>query len=214
MSREAMLRRVRTAVGRGAGQPIPDPPPVLLYPPDPGLDCVARFTQRLELLGGVVHRAASHSEARAQVERLLNGRAAIASNAALLNACGIHNIPGVVSGVTDREVLRDHCATHPVGISGAEYGLADTGSLVMLAGPQNPRMVSLLPPVHIAVLEAGRILAGIDHLLAVLPHPPADASSMVLITGPSRTGDIEQISIRGVHGPGEIYVVLVGAAPS
>jgi L-lactate dehydrogenase complex protein LldG len=68
----------------------------------------------------------------------------------------------------------------------------------------------LLPPVHIAVVPRERVLTGLDELLTILPHPAEQTSSMVLITGPSRTADIEQILVRGVHGPGEIHVVVVG----
>jgi L-lactate dehydrogenase complex protein LldG len=210
MSRQAMLRRVRTALGRTEGQPIADLPSARLQDPAPGVDLIALFRERFEILGGVMHLVSTPQVASATVERLLAGRAAIASNAPLLSECGVTAIAGVVSGVSDREVLRQHCATLPVGITSAEYGLAATGTLVMLAGPDNPRMISLLPPMHIAVLPAERLLAGIDHLFAVVPDPAVITSSMVLITGPSRTGDIEQISIRGVHGPGEIHVVLIG----
>jgi L-lactate dehydrogenase complex protein LldG len=70
-------------------------------------------------------------------------------------------------------------------------------------------MVSLLPPAHIAVVPASRILTGLDELYRTLPKPADVTSSMVLITGPSRTADIEQILVRGVHGPGEIHVVVV-----
>ncbi len=209
MSRQAMLRRVRTALGRAAGQPVADLTSPRLQTPTQGDDFVAAFRERFEILGGVMHLVPSPQEAGAAVARVLAGRAAVASNAALLKECGVTAIPSVVSGITDREALRQHCAALPVGITSAEYGLAATGSLVMLAGPENPRMISLLPPMHIAVLPAARVLAGIDHLFAVLPDPAAAASSMVLITGPSRTGDIEQISIRGVHGPGEIHIVLI-----
>jgi L-lactate dehydrogenase complex protein LldG len=67
----------------------------------------------------------------------------------------------------------------------------------------------LLPPVHVAVFPRSRILANLDELLTVIPRPADQTSSMVLITGPSRTADIEQILIRGVHGPGEVYAVIV-----
>ena len=70
-------------------------------------------------------------------------------------------------------------------------------------------MVSLLPPVHIAVVPREKILTGLDELLAQEPLPAGRSSSMLLITGPSRTADIEQILVRGVHGPGEIHVIVV-----
>ncbi len=79
--------------------------------------------------------------------------------------------------------------------------LADTGTLVMLSSAEEARMISLLPPLHLAVVPRDRILTGLDGLFTVLPNPGDKTSSMVLITGPSRTTDIEMILIRGVHGP-------------
>jgi L-lactate dehydrogenase complex protein LldG len=70
-------------------------------------------------------------------------------------------------------------------------------------------MISLLPPVHLAVIRSDRILTGLDELFTLAPLPGEHTSSMVLITGPSRTADIEQILIRGVHGPGELHVVAI-----
>jgi len=105
--------------------------------------------------------------------------------------------------------LRGLCASADFGITSADYALADTGTLVMLAGPHEARLVSLLPPAHIAVVPRDRILTGLDELFSVLPRPAEQTSSMVLITGPSRTADIEQILVRGVHGPGQITVVIV-----
>jgi L-lactate utilization protein LutC len=144
------------------------------------------------------------------VGALLNGKTAVASNAPFLRECGIVDLPGVQSGFTDAAELRALCAIADVGITSADFALADTGTLVMLAGPAEARLISLLPPVHVAVVPRDRILSGLDELLAILPHPAAQTSSMVLITGPSRTADIEQILVRGVHGPGEIHVVVVG----
>jgi L-lactate dehydrogenase complex protein LldG len=97
----------------------------------------------------------------------------------------------------------------PIAAGCASYALADTGTLVMLSSPQEARMISLLPPAHIAVVPRERILTGLDELFTILPDPAAQTSSMVLITGPSRTADIEQILVRGVHGPGQITVVVV-----
>jgi L-lactate dehydrogenase complex protein LldG len=79
----------------------------------------------------------------------------------------------------------------------------------MLSSIAEARMISLLPPAHIAVVPSSRILTSLDELFTLLPSPAEVTSSMVLITGPSRTGDIEQILVRGVHGPGELTVVVV-----
>jgi L-lactate dehydrogenase complex protein LldG len=96
-----------------------------------------------------------------------------------------------------------------VGITSADYARADTGTLVMFSSREEARMISLLPPVHLAVVRTDRILTGLDQLFTLEPLPGQRSSSMVLITGPSRTADIEQILIRGVHGPGELHVVVI-----
>jgi L-lactate dehydrogenase complex protein LldG len=144
------------------------------------------------------------------VAEIVQGKSAVASNAPYLAECGITRLPGVRSGITDCEELRDVCAVADIGITSADYVLGDTGTLVMLASPREARLVSLLPPAHIAVVPKERILTGLDELFAILPEPATQTSSMVLITGPSRTADIEQILVRGVHGPGQIMAIVVG----
>jgi len=211
MSRENILHRVRTGLGRGAGLAISEPPAVRLRVPQVDVETrIATMLRRVEALAGKTHRAPTMEDARAFVEAALAGRGAVASNAPYLAECGIPSLAGVKSGIHDREELRAICATIGVGITSANYALADTGSLVMLSSAAEARMISLLPPAHIAILPADRILTGLDELFTVLPHPAEITSSMVLITGPSRTGDIEQILVRGVHGPGELTVVVVG----
>lgn len=210
MSRDHILHKVRTALGRSADQPPGEPPPVRLRIPEADLEArVRRFLSAVEQLGGKVQRARSCEEVREYASGLLGGRPAVASNAPVLAACGISDLPGVECDLRDREALQAACARAEVGITGADYALADTGTLVLLASREEARMISLLPPVHLAVVPKERILTGLDELFTVLPRPSEATSSMVLITGPSRTADIEQILVRGVHGPGEIHVVVL-----
>jgi L-lactate dehydrogenase complex protein LldG len=210
MSREHLLHKVRTALGRSAGQPVEEPPPVRLRMDEVPTEArIESFCARIEALAGKTHRAQSAEDACNYVAGVLGGRSAVASNAAILRQCGITALAGVESGITDRARLRALCSTAACGITGADYALADTGTLVMLASVQEARMISLLPPAHIAIVERERLLTGLDELLSILPRPAEQTSSMVLITGPSRTADIEQILVRGVHGPGEIHVVVV-----
>jgi L-lactate utilization protein LutC len=210
MSRDHVLHKVRTALGRSAGQPVEEPPPVRLSIDEVPIEArIESFLARIEALAGKTHRAESMDDARNYVAGVLNGRGAVASNSALLRQCGITALAGVESGITDRVRLRAFCSTAACGITGANYALADTGTLVMLASVQEARMISLLPPVHIALVDRDRLLTGLDELLSILPRPADETSSMVLITGPSRTADIEQILVRGVHGPGEIHVVVI-----
>ena len=166
------------------------------------------FAANFQNLGGKTWRARTSGEVVAAISGLLEGRRAVASNAPFLCDCGVTQLSEVRCGLTDREQLREACAEADIGITSADYVLADTGTLVMLSSPEEARLISLLPPVHLAIFPSRRILTGLDELLTVLPNPAQQTSSMVLITGPSRTADIEQILVRGVHGPGEVHAVI------
>jgi L-lactate dehydrogenase complex protein LldG len=97
-------------------------------------------------------------------------------------------------------------ALEGAGVSRALYGLADTGSVVLAAGVDEPRSRSLLPFVHVTLLAEGRILPGLEELFeAVGGELP---SALAIVTGPSRSADIEQRLAVGVHGPGEVHLVL------
>ncbi len=210
MSRDHILQKVRTAIDRRAGQEPAAPPPVLLRIGDaPIQERIATFSAALEKLSGQAHSPSSRDEARSLVEGLIEGKSAVASNAPFLRECGIVSLPGVFTGFTGADELREACASADVGITSADYALADTGSLVVFSSPEEARLISLLPPVHVAVVPRERILTGVDELFAVVPNPAELSSSMVIITGPSRTADIEQILIKGVHGPGMVHAVIV-----
>lgn len=211
MSREAILGSIRSALGREVGAVVPDPPPArVILPEVTREERVTQFLAALEALNAEALDAPSPEAAIAHVAALLEGRRnAVASNAPLLAELGILSMPGVLSGVVDLTTLRAECEIRPIGITSADYALADTGTLVMLSSLEEARLVSLLPPIHIAVVSRERLLSGLDELFSIVPRPAERSSSMVLITGPSRTADIEQILVRGVHGPGEVHVVLV-----
>ena len=206
MSRDNILYRIRTAVGRSAGQVVAEPPPVRIRIPEVDMEArIASMIARVESLAGIACRT---TDPLSVVAAAIEGKTAVASNSPFLAGCGITALPGVRTGITSREQLQELCAMVDIGITSADYALADTGTLVMLASPQEARLISLLPPAHIAVVPRSRILTGLDELFAILPQPAEQTSSMVLITGPSRTADIEQILVRGVHGPGKITVII------
>ena len=210
MSRDAMLDRIRKALGRTAGRAVTGLPPALLdsrriAPPDRP----SAFLANAERLGAKPYLAVTESDARDYIAQVLAGRMAIASNAPVLRQSSIVTIPGVQSGVKDKSECRRLCASASAGITGADFALADTGSLVLFSSEEEARMISLLPPIHIALVQRERILSGLDELLTLVPAPCERSSSMVFITGTSRTADIEQILVRGVHGPGEVHVIVL-----
>jgi hypothetical protein len=95
----------------------------------------------------------------------------------------------------------------PAVRSRAVYGLADTGSVVVASSPGEPRAASLLPEVWACELRVADLLPGLPELFAELGGELP--SSLAIVTGPSRSADIEQILTLGVHGPREVHVVLV-----
>lgn len=210
MSRDSILHKVRTALGRSGGDAVPPAPALPPAPAALSLDeKLDLFRAALEAVGGTVRVVARPEEARAYAKHLIAGRKALAANDSLLTTCGIGGLDGVEKGIEDPGAWRTACASADIGITSADWALARTGTLAVIASPENPRLASLLPPIHLAILPAGRLINDLDELLAREPALFERSSSMILITGPSRTGDIEQISIRGVHGPGELHVVFV-----
>ncbi len=110
--------------------------------------------------------------------------------------------------VHKKEVFRTN-----VGITGGDYVIAETGTLVIHPKKEVSRLVSLAPPVHIAVMKRGQVLPSLDELF-LLEHVDLNTgdrhAAMNLISGPSRTGDIEATIVHGIHGPIETHIVLVG----
>lgn len=114
-------------------------------------------------------------------------------------------------GVAVDEASIDTCARAHLGVTGAAAALATTGTIVQRSDAAGARSVSLLPPVHLCVVGASRVVAGTTEVLATLSTGPMP-SNVVFITGPSRSGDIEQIITVGVHGPPVVEVVLLRGA--
>jgi len=207
--REEIFDRVRKALGRNPGEkPAPVPEPRIRIPEIPPERRVALFAGRLEALGGKVYRAAGLAQVREIAAGILEGAAAVCSTDPLLEKAGIPGLTGVAGGFQDEPSLRAACALAPFGITGADYGLAETGTIVTRSASE-ARLISLLPPAHIAVLPLSRLLTGLDEFYTVLPKPADASSSTVFITGPSRSADIEMILVRGVHGPRVIHVIVV-----
>jgi L-lactate utilization protein LutC len=97
-----------------------------------------------------------------------------------------------------------------LGITSVDFAIAETGSLALFSQASQGRVVSLLPPRALAIVEPGQILPDLFDLFTQLESRKAELpSNMVLVTGPSKTGDIELKLTTGVHGPGEVYLLVV-----
>lgn len=217
-AREQILGDIRKALRRAAGQPPLEAAPLYSRAPAAPTLRIPRsdrtlyadlFVQKFENLGGKSFRVRDTSAVVPAIAELLAQKSAVASNSPFLRKCGVTGLPQVHTGFAECDDLKQACAAADIGITSVDYALAETGTFVMLSSRNEARMISLLPPAHIAIFPRSLILANLDELLSILPRPADQTSSMVLITGPSRTADIEQILVRGVHGPGEIYAVIV-----
>ena len=187
MSRDAILQAVRTALGRKPFQkPSAGPEPILQVHNWTASERVEQFQSALVAAGGQVSRAPSMSHVREIVEELVAGRPAVASLAPILAESGITSLAGVQSSFSGTEALRHACASATVGITSAWCLLAETGSIVLRASAEEPRLLSLLPPVHIVVVPLRRLLENADEFFGLLPQPADSSSATVLVTGPGR----------------------------
>jgi L-lactate utilization protein LutC len=107
--------------------------------------------------------------------------------------------------------LRDLIFGQELGVAAPDWAVAETGSLVYVAGPTQLRSSSLLPPVHLAIVDRACIISDLLQIPMALQQPAMEQSlpqNVVLVTGPSKTGDIELRLTTGVHGPGELHVLV------
>lgn len=194
--RDVIFSRIKAALGDAPGD-RGEPPPAVRLADFSQEDPVAKFSDALTALAGKVITVPDVAAAHRQLGTMLAGKRVVASRAPVLGGLG-------------EEYSRDACAAADIGLTSADFALADTGTLVFLTESQESRLISLLPPCHIAVIERHKILSSLDEFLSRVPQPSVQSSAMVLITGPSRTADIEMRLVRGVHGPGEIVVMIIG----
>ena len=194
-------------------------------PPASALPPRARFRAALEAIAGVVHEARGVEEVAEIVAGLARrlGTAsvlawtdeamAVPGLSAALAARGLTPVDAEVPQAPGpaREARLAALAALPLGLTGADAGLADTGSVVVATGPGRPRLASLLVPVHVAVLRVDRLVPSVAELFSKRGDLVEAGSNLVCITGPSRTADIEHTLSRGVHGPGEVHVILLDA---
>ncbi len=183
--------------------PIEDPP--------------ARFIEELEALGGHGKRVETPEEAREYVLSLARDRGAkllIRWDVEELDALGVDG-PLEEAGVEvtlwrDLEDFREVSARADIGLSTAEWAIADTASLVLTSGPGKGRTVTLLPPTYVAIVAANRVLRTVPEAIEKYAGDGGLPANVVFHTGPSRSGDIEMEIFVGMHGPGDVHVVLVG----
>ena len=207
MERDAFLARVRDRLSGVVAPPLPSELPGTFASGDGRL--YERFAQELGAVGGEPLRL-RESEVADAIAELATGtsRAVVARDVPARAAveAGLAR-----AGCAAAEPSREEAEVAGLGITGAELGVASTGSVLVRMGPGAPRVASLLPPLHVCLLAEERIVPGFEELFAALPAHASASAQTVLITGPSRTSDIERTLVWGVHGPIRVAVLVIAA---
>lgn len=172
------------------------------------------FKARAEAVSAEVHRFATQAEALAFITGFLRESGvspepdcgAVWAAGSFLGAGGTERLSAQVPGLSF-EVTTASAAAARVGVSQLDWAIAGTGTLVQDATAVAKRLVSTLPPVHVAVIGTGRILESLGAALQRLR--PDQVNCISFITGPSRTADIERVLTIGVHGPERLIIVAV-----
>lgn len=161
--------------------------------------------------------AAMVVEMQASLDRVASAPAVISAVAAILAAFGLppsvvaapalEDAPWAGSGLKVR--FGAATAADPVSVTPALCGVAETGTLVLLSGPESPTTLNFLPDLHIAVVAASAIVGSYEEAWARVRARGALSRTVNWITGPSRTADIEQTLLLGAHGPRRLHVILV-----
>jgi L-lactate dehydrogenase complex protein LldG len=226
-TRDAFLTRVRQAVAEGnrAGAIPSLPERGNVGYQGAGADPVQRFCTELAAAGGKGYVAADADAVMRIIEQIIQSISAkrvLLSSGGLvdrLNLSATLKQSGLQVATLDdaQQNTKDVFFAADVGITNVHRLIAETGTVVMATRPNEPRSVSLLPPVHIALAERSQLLPDLFDLFDLfspLPGPGKSAppSCLSLITGPSKTGDIELRLVTGVHGPGEVHVILFTAS--
>lgn len=216
MEREAFLERARRAAAAATVPSAPGSDPGLLEPDLPEVDLVEHFSAVLASIDGEAHQG-DPLDLVAEIAERYDALSFVSWDPDQLPVPGViehlqhlglvrhsHDVPADPVGRIDTQMGYLDLV---LGITGAEAAFAESGTVVLRSGPGRPRMASLVPLVHVVLLEQARLHRSLSHWAA--GGIGDDAANLIFISGPSRTGDIEQHLNLGVHGPKHLHVVLV-----
>ena len=221
--RAAFMRAIRTALGGGRTDSPPQPPSIedaTVRLAQPDADLIGLFTRGAEAVGMIVRPVDADAlleQVVALLAELNAKRAATAVTSlpegvdldATLTAAGVEMVDWQQ---LDPAHAADVMYDVDVGITDVHAALAETGTLICRSDAAHPRALSLIPTVHVAIVQAADILPDmIDYWAQLRDTPGPPSSSTAFITGPSKTADIEGQLVQGVHGPEQVYILLVRA---
>ena len=221
-SRDAMLARVRAALGRrGNGEDARDAAHAYIAAhrqgprPATAADGVERFVTRAGDMESTVERVATLDDVAPAIGRYvlaLNATCADPEQDPHAGVCWPEFgwLDWKAAGITIES--RPTVGHDALGVTGCYCAIAETGTLVFVTGAETPTGTFLLPETHVAIVRADQIVPAMEDAFARIRAEYASAwpRAINLVSGPSRTGDIEQTIVLGAHGPRRLHIVLVG----
>lgn len=220
-ARASIFQLIRAQQGRSAAPAAHEQAEIDAYiaqhpsgprPAVPG-DLKQQFRAMAERMSSTVDEVATMDDAPAAVARYLAAQT-LQPRAVVWPALAHLNWSGAGIAVEARAPKRDETnGTDLVGITGCYCALAETGTLLLLSGAQTIASTHLLPETHIAVVAASRIVAGMEDAFALMRAERGGSDAMMprainMVSGPSRTGDIEQTIVLGAHGPYRVHIIV------
>ncbi|MEW6127548.1 MAG: lactate utilization protein [Acidobacteriota bacterium] len=218
-SREAMLAEIRKHLNQSLpfdalyqSQHALQRPAKVQIDAAPNVDLFDRFKQSLEAVMGNCVRVVSEKHAAEVLQAIidkLNARRIAVSDSPL-----IHRVLREIklNGELIENPGKSRLFECDMGISSAQWAIAETGTLVIESDSERHRLVSLVPPVHVAIFEVEKIVQTMSEVLASIGQERELSRTITFITGPSRTSDIELTLAIGVHGPAKLFVIVIDGA--
>ena len=206
-SKSAILSRIKQSkLSAKLPNAKPGLPERIAYPSLNEEEILSRFIEELKALEVDSYIESSPENVRRRIKSFIHGKSILSWDA--------HCLPYDTGAILEKEKVfyeSDEIkiqAQAEIGLTGCDAAIAETGSLVFIHKKGQPRTASLLPFVHIAVVKKSAIYPSMGEFYAKNGKEVAGAPCINIVTGPSRTADIELTLTLGVHGPGKVIVVI------
>ncbi len=203
-ARASIFARIRSAGATSRAAPPPPADPAALRP-RVGEDLLAHFEAQAQRMASTTERVRGRQAVPAALARYLQG-----NGLPLAGVCWdtLAELDWAGAGLTlEARAPRDGDL---LGVTGVFAAIAETGTLMLLSGPRTPASTHLLPETHVAVVPASRLVRHYEDAFALMrAEHGAPPRAMNLVSGPSRTGDIEQTIVLGAHGPYRVHLMLL-----
>ncbi len=189
-------------------------------------ELISQFARELEAVGGAFLGTFSPDEIRTRavvLAREIGARTAAigagvtldtAAVARALEQAGIAVIQPGASDDSGRTNFRERVAGCDLGVVEADAAIAATGTFAVIGTPASPNSLTLLPPANLIVVNADRMRPDLAAAIAAIGAAAFTAKRVAMITGPSRTADIEKMIVLGVHGPKKLYAIAIWPNPA